>query len=440
MEFKVAMDILFLTDNFPPESLGCANRVYERACYWVKWGHNVTVITSAPNFPEGKLYPGYKNKFYQSENIDGIRVIRVKTYIAPNKGVFRRIADFMSYMMSSFLFGLFQKKPDVIIATSPQFFTAVSGWALSIFKRVPFVFELGDIWPASISAVGAMKKSVLLSMLEKLELFLYRHSNAVIALTHAFKQNLIARGISADKIHVVLNGFDQSRIQKTAKEQQLLKQYDLQDSFIVGYIGTHGMAHALENVLHAAQLLLHEPRIKFMFVGAGARKENLVELAKQSELTNVCFIPSQPKTSIHRFWSLCDVALVHLKNELTFTEVIPSKIFEAMGMALPIVLASPKGEASELLESERAGLWVPAEEPEKLAEAIHQLYQNTELLQQLSCNSHSAAPHYSRELQAQKMLNVLETLKKLPHTPPQTAKPGRSDPERPSQIFHKNNQ
>ena len=165
------MHILFLTDNFPPEGNAPASRTFEHARVWVRLGHKVTVITCAPNFPDGKVFDGYSNDWLNRETMEGIDVIRVKTYITANEGFVKRILDFMSFMVSGFFAGLFVKKPDVVVATSPQFFTAVSVWAVSAFKRKPFVFELRDVWPASITAVGAMKKSLVIRLLEKLEIF-----------------------------------------------------------------------------------------------------------------------------------------------------------------------------------------------------------------------------------------------------------------------------
>jgi colanic acid biosynthesis glycosyl transferase WcaI len=168
------MNILFLSENFTPETNAAATRVHERAVYWAKWGHRVTVLTSAPNFPEGKLFAGYKNHWYRREEIDGITVIRVKTFIAANDGVVLRSLDFVSFMVSSVIAGLFQPRPDVVVATSPQFFTAIAGWALAAIRRLPFVFELGDLWPRSIVAVGAIRVDWIIRLLERVELFLYR--------------------------------------------------------------------------------------------------------------------------------------------------------------------------------------------------------------------------------------------------------------------------
>ena len=162
------MHVLFLTENFPPETNASATRVYERALYWVEWGHRVTVVTCAPNFPRGKLFPGYDNRWYRVAEISGIRVVRVKTFITKNQGVFLRTLDFLSFMASGSAAGLAQERPDVVVATSPQFFAAVAGWLVSAMRGVPFVFELGDLWPASIVAVGAIPGSAPLRWLEKL--------------------------------------------------------------------------------------------------------------------------------------------------------------------------------------------------------------------------------------------------------------------------------
>lgn len=402
------MNILFLADNFPPEKNAQASRVYERAVHWVEWGHQVTVITCAPNFPEGKVYPGYRNRWYQTEEIAGIRVVRVKTFVAANKGAVLRIIDFLSYMITAFVAGLFQRQPDVVVATSPQFFAAVAGWALSRCRRRPFVFELSDLWPDSIVAVGAMRASLPIHLLEKFELFLYRQSAEVVALTNAFKQNLVRRGIPAGKISVVTNGVDLSRFSPRPRDQQLAAEWGIgPDDFVVAYIGTLGMAHGLDNVLDTAQATSN-PRVKFLLVGPGAERDSLIGEAKQRNLSNVIFVPPQPKERMPAFWSLAHVALVHLKNTPLFSTVIPSKIFEAMGMGRPILLVSPKGEAFDIVVSEKVGLWVPPADPSALAEAIEKFASDPEFLRKIASNSAEAAASHSRERQAREMLASLQ--------------------------------
>lgn len=343
------------------------------------------------------------------ETIDQIRVVRVKTFITANKGFFLRILDFISYIFPALVAGLFQRKPDVIVATTPQFFVGITGWLLSTIRRKPFVLEVADIWPASIVGVGAMRESLVIRLLEKIELFLYRRAKAIVVLTEAFKKNLTQRNISPEKITVVINGVDLARYAPVARDETLAAQYQLDaKAFVIGYIGTHGMAHDLKNVLQAAEILSADREIHFLFVGAGAERDALMAYADEKKLTNVKFIPTQSKQVIKNFWSLCHVALVHLKNDPVFAEVIPSKIFEAMGMGLPILLAAPQGEASQIVTSEEIGLWVPAQDPAALSQAVKRLHQQPAQRKQYVEQSLKRVYFYSRERQAKEMLVVIE--------------------------------
>lgn len=402
------MKILFLTENYPPETNAAANRVHERAKFWSDWGHDVTVITCAPNFPKGQIHDGYKNRWYQSESMDGIKVVRVKTFINPNEGVILRMLDFLSFMVTGFFASLVQRRPDVVVATSPQFFTAVAGWMVGVCRRRPFVLELGDIWPASIVAVGAMQDSFLIRLMERLELFLYRRSDAIVALTPSFKKNLVSRGIDGNKISIVINGVDTSRFQRSPRDDALAAEWGIGDSFVIGYIGTHGMAHGLSNVLNAAAHLDDNERVKFLFVGDGAERDDLISQAADRNLDNVLFVSSQPREKMPNIWSVCDVALVHLRDSEVFSEVIPSKIFEAMAMGLPILLVTHKGIASDIVLSIRSGLWVPAERPVDLANLAASLSGRKRLLELLGRNGEKASGRFSRQRQAGEMLQILE--------------------------------
>lgn len=402
------MHILFLTENFPPEVNASATRVSERLPYWVRAGHEVTVVTCFPNFPQGKLYPGWRQRWMQVEEANGVRVVRLRTYISRNEGFLRRTLDFLSFMVAAVLASPRLPCPDVVVATSPQFFAAVGGWMLSRLKRCPFVFELGDLWPASIRAVGVMKSNAFLDLLERLELYLYRQSAAVVALTDAFKRDLVRRGIDPDKIAVVINGVDLPRYAPQAKNPALQRELDTEGRFVVGYIGTHGLAHDLGNVVEAAGLLRGEPEICFLFVGDGAAKRGLVETARSRGLDNVRFVDPRPKDDVPDYWSLCDVALIHLKDDPVFAEVIPSKMFEAMAMGLPLLVVAPVGEATQIVECEQAGVSVCAGRPEALAQAVVRLRDDPATRGRLADSSLAAAPRYSRKRQAEDMLRVLE--------------------------------
>lgn len=401
------MRILFLSDNFPPESNAPATRLWEHATRWVKAGHAVTVITCAPNFPEGHLYDGYQNAWRQVENLQGIRVVRVKTYITANEGFIKRTLDYMSFMLMGFFFGLFERRPDVVIATSPQFFCAVGGWALAVAKWRPFVFELRDLWPASIMAVGAMKKSLLIRFLEQVELFLYRRAKRIISVTESFRKDLINRGITPDKIVVVRNGVDLNRYQPQARDAELVTRYTLQGKFVAGYIGTHGMAHALPKVLEAAELLRERTDIVFFFAGSGAERGTVERLVQEKGLHNVRLIPRQPKEHMPALWSVCDVSLVPLRDNPVFSTVIPSKIFESMGMGVPILMSLPEGEATRIIQADEVGICVPPENPQAMADAIIELADSAETMARYRTNALAAAQNYSRERLAKEMLTLL---------------------------------
>jgi glycosyltransferase involved in cell wall biosynthesis len=406
----MSKNIFFLTDNFPPEHNAAASRVYERGVYWVKKQNQLTVLTSFPNFPEGRVYDGYKNEWFKSESLSGIVIYRVKTLIAPNKKILMRVLDFLSYMVSSFFAGLFliKKEHDVIIATSPQFFTAVSAWALSVLKRKPFIFELGDLWPESIKAVGVMKKNILLSSLEAFELFLYRRATVVVALTEAFKVNLVSRGIDPEKIYVVRNGVDSLTHSPKPRNKILEEQYKLTGKFVVGYIGTHGLAHDLFRAIDAAEKLAAiGSNVVFMFVGSGADKQNLQKYAASKKLQNVIFVDPQPKDQIGNYWGLLSLALVHLKNSTTFSSVIPSKLFESMAYGLPVLMVAPEGEAVDIVRENENGICLTDYDMNVFVNTLVELSQNAGKMKLLSENALSASKKYTRERQANLFLDII---------------------------------
>ena len=222
----------------------------------------------------------------------------------------------------------------------------------------------------------------------------------------ASERNLVGRGIEPRKICVVRNGVDADRYGPRPRHAGLAAEKGLTDKFVLGYIGTHGMAHALNRVVEAATLLQDDDGIRILFAGAGAARDGLIAQAESAGLGNIVFLPMQPKERVPDIWSLCDVALVHLKDDPTFTEVIPSKIFEAMGMGLPILIAAPSGEATEIVASEGAGIVVPPEDPQALADAVRRLRDDDSARGKFAANSIAAAPRYSREKQASEMLAV----------------------------------
>lgn len=407
------MHILFLTDNFPPESNAPASRTFEHCREWVRAGHQVTVITCAPNFPKGKVFDGYSNRLWQREMLAGIRVIRVWSYITANEGFVKRILDYQSFMLSATLAAPFVRGVDVVVGTSPQFFTACAAYFVSRMKRVPFVFELRDMWPESIKAVGAMKDSAAIWILERIEMFLYRKAARIVTVTHAFKDTLVRRGIDGTKVDVVTNGVDLSHFAPQAKDAELVQQLGLQGMFVAGYIGTHGMAHALEALLEAAQTLQKTPgaeNVRLLFLGDGARKQDLATQAQAMGLGNVLFLDSVPKDQVVRYWSLLDVSVIHLRKTDLFTTVIPSKLFECMGMGLP-VLHGVAGESADIVRREQVGEVFESENAQQLVAGLLRMRDQPDTFASYQRNGLAAAKRYDRKNLAQTMLQVLMNLK-----------------------------
>lgn len=399
------MKLLFVTDNFPPEVNAPATRTYEHCREWVRAGVDVTVITCAPNFPEGKLYEGYKNKLISKETIDGIKVIRVWSFITANEGLLKRSLDYMSFAVASFLAGI-TVKSDLIVATSPQFFAALSGRWLSFFKRIPWVMEVRDLWPESIKTVGAMKEGRLLDWFEKLELSLYKSAKRVIPVTESFEKNMISRGVPGEKIKVIKNGANLQLYRNQNTDLDLRSSLGLNGKFTVGYIGTHGLAHKLDFVVKCADQLRNE-EIHFVFVGSGAKKQELMELAKKLGTDNVTFLDSVQKQDVWRYISIMDAMVVPLKKSELFKTVIPSKIFETAAMTTPILLGVD-GEAREIIERYGAGLYFEPENKEEFLTAVRTMREDKYLYAKLQRGCLLLAMDFDRKVLARQMLSELE--------------------------------
>ncbi len=400
------MHVLFLTDNFPPEVNAPASRTFEHCREWVKAGHTVTVVTCAPNFPKGKVFDGYRNKLWQTETVEGIRVIRVWSYITANEGFLRRVLDYQSYMLSAIVASVFVRKVDLIIGTSPQFFTACAAYVVSRYKFRPYIFELRDLWPESIKAVGAMKNERAIRFLEWIEMFLYRKAAKVVSVTRSFKDILVRRGIDGGKIEVITNGVDISQFKPRPKDPELTAKLGMTGKFVAGYIGTHGLAHGLETLLDAAERLRGQDFV-FLFLGDGARKEALKQMAAEKKLDNVVFIDSVPKADVARYWSLLDVSVIHLKKTDLFTTVIPSKLFESMGMGLP-VLHGVEGESADIVREEGAGIPFEPENAEQLCAALVRLKSNPAELEEFRARCLAGAKNFDRTNLALRMMKILE--------------------------------
>ncbi|MBE6298516.1 MAG: glycosyltransferase family 4 protein [Bacteroidales bacterium] len=396
------MKILFLSDNFPPEVNAPATRTLEHCKEWVKAGHEVTVITCHPNYPIGKVYSGYKNSWKSVEEVEGIKVIRVWTYIASNKGFAKRILDYISFSITSFFAGLFLKC-DIIVATSPQFFTALSGRTLHFFKRKPWIMEVRDLWPDSIKSVGAMKDGIVLRYFSKEEMWCYRSAKQIVVVTDTFKEVISGRGIPASKISVIKNGANLNLFTPREKPAHLVEKYGMAGKTVLGYVGTIGMAHKIDFLIDCVKEL---PHCILMIMGDGAEKEAMIEKVKKENVTNVVFIDSVSKEQVPDYVALQDLALVNLRRDPLFTTVIPSKIFETSAMHIPIMLGVD-GEARKLVEQYGAGLYYEPENKASFLEKLNIMLSSKQKYEECQAGCDKLAKAFDRKKLAQEMLEII---------------------------------
>lgn len=386
-------------------------RVYELSKRWVRNGDKVTVLTGFPNHPTGNIPQEYRGYNYLEEEKNGIRVVRTYVYATANKGFTKRILSYLSFMLSSIAQGTKKVgKQDIIIASSPQFFVGVAGYIISRLKKIPFVFEVRDLWPESVVQLGQLKNKFIIRFLEWIEIKLYQKAIHLVGVTDFMEEVFIQKGIPKNKITIIKNGVDLELFCPKNNKSELKKKYGLSYKFIVTYIGTHGLSHALDKVLDTANLLKDEKDIKFLLVGEGAEKENLVKKAKQMGLKNIQFIDQIDKNQLPDYYSLSDVVLVTLRDLPLFRGAIPSKTFEIMAMARPIVL-SVAGELKDLVEKAEAGLYSEPENPVMLKDKILELKNNPKLCKQLGENGRKYVEKYfDRNQLADKYQELLHRL------------------------------
>lgn len=404
------MKILFITDNFPPERNAPAIRTFEHTREWVAAGHEVTVLTCAPNFPKGRVFDGYRNRLFQREEAGRIRVVRVWSYITANEGFVKRSLDYASFMVSAVVASLFLPRPDVVVATSPQFFAALAGWLVAVLRRRPWVFELRDLWPETITAVGAVKSPFVIGVLERLARFLYRRADLMVPVTTSFKKHLEEVGVPPERICVVTNGVNVAEIQAGRIGRETRTRLGVpEDAFVAAYVGTLGMCHGLSTILDGAELVRDDPTLHFLIMGEGAEKEMIVQEARRRGLGNVTIVPGGPREEALNVLHASDVALVMLVASPLFETVIPSKIFEAMALERPIVLGVG-GEARRIVvEDAQCGLSFPPESAEAMVRCVEQIRSDPALRAGLAQRGLAfVKAKFDRRELAAKMLGAIE--------------------------------
>jgi colanic acid biosynthesis glycosyl transferase WcaI len=410
--------ILYVSQYFPPEMGAPAARASELASHWAQAGHEVSVLTGFPNHPTGVVPPEWRGRLRRliyHEKIGGADVFRTWLWPLPNRKAHERMRNYASFCVSAGLRGLAIPRPDVIIASSPQLLVGLSGWWIARARQLPFVFEVRDLWPESLAAVGVGNEaSLLYHALGSVAKFLYQRADRIVVVSPAFKAHLMRHWrVPTERIAVVENGVETDLFAPASAPANLALRRELgaEGKFLVCYIGTMGNAHGLETLLDAAnQLQLQESNAQFLLVGEGAEKERIKTLAQSCSLTNVRFLDQQPREKIPAFISASDACLVLLKKTDVFKTVIPTKMLEFMSCARPVILGVD-GQARQIIEDAGAGLAIEPENPAELVSAIHQLSADRELCTILGQKGREyILGHFSRGRTAEKYIDVLRNL------------------------------
>jgi glycosyltransferase involved in cell wall biosynthesis len=415
------MNILYISQYFPPEACAPAARVDSFSREWVQAGADVRVVTGFPNHPEGVLHPAYRKawkKGFVHEKRAGVEVYRTWLFPSANRKLWGRGANFASFAVSAALAGpCVAPRDGVVIATSPQILVGVSGWVAGALRFLPWVFEVRDLWPESLVGVGqATSDSLLYRNVDRVAHFLYRHATHLVVDGELKRRHLIRQGVDERRISVIRNGIEEDfclppdSANARLARRQLRQELGLRDEFVLLYAGTLGMAHGLETILQAAERLRGRRDIVFFLMGAGAERGQLCELIKGLQLPNARLLEKQPREKIPAFLAAVDACLVPLRDKEVFKSAIPTKMFEAMAAGKPVILGV-EGEAKEILLASQAGLAVRPEDPEAMAAAILKLRNDPSLCQALGRNGRqSVMEKYLRRTEAARYLNLLTEL------------------------------
>ena len=410
------MKILYVSQYFPPEMGAPAARAAELSWHWARMGHEAMVLTGFPNHPTGVVPEDWRSRFHRlryTETCDGVQVIRTWLWPLPNRKAHERIRNYASFCVSAAVSGLALRKPDVVIATSPQLLCALSGWWLAFWKHVPFIFEVRDLWPESLAAVGAGSGGTLLHRtLGGIAGFLYRRAERIVVVSPAFKDHLMRYwNVPAAKISIVENGVETDLFRFDPAATEVRKQQKLEDRFLICYIGTMGNAHGLETLIAAAEELKTSlPNAMFLLIGEGAEKQRIVELAAARGLPNIQFLGQQPRQRIPAYVSAADLCLVMLKKTELFKTVIPTKLLEYMACERAVIVAVD-GQARQIVEEASAGVFVEPENRRALVKAIIELAEDPERRRRMGASGRQYIVNkFSREKTAQDYITVLEAM------------------------------
>lgn len=365
------LKVLFLSMHYRPEP--CDTRTSQLAKAFAAKGHRATALTSFPNYPFGKVYAGYRQKLCKKQEVDGVNLVRVPMVPDHSKSSKKRALSYLSFGASAALIGsLVTRRPDLIWIHHPPLGTGLAGWFLATLKRVPFVYEIHDLWPETLTSTGMIREGRLTGAIRKVCNFLHKRADAVIVTSQGMKVHLERQGLTPEKIHVFPQWADEETYKPVPRGAAFGVEHGLAGKFNVVFAGNIGVAQRLDTVLDAAARLRDLRDVQIVFIGAGVELAGLQQRVQDEGLTNVLFLGHQPPESMPDFYAWADGLLVHLKNDPLFAITIPSKVQTYMACGSPI-LCGVAGDAADLVSSANAGLCFSPEDAEAMAKAIRQL-------------------------------------------------------------------
>ncbi len=374
--------ILLISRYYPPEKAAAAVCVSETAKRLVKLGYQVTVLTTVPNYPTGIVPPEYRGRILQEEMLDGVRVVRVWSYLSANEGFLRRILSQLSFGFLAPLLGWKKVgRPDVIIVGSPPLFNVIAARILASFMRRPFIFWVADLWPESAVQLGVMRNRLFIRLSERLEWTTYKKARLVWVVTERVRDLLIRQGLPPERIFLLTNGVDTVKFHPLPQDQAR-NELGWDGRFTLVYAGNHGLVYGMAAVLEAAEQMLDRANIHFIFLGDGARKAEMLEQARKRNLKNVTFLDPISHDSMHTVFAAADICLIPLSNMPLLETSLPLKMFEIMACARPFILGA-RGIASQIAEEAGAGIVIEPENAQALVSAISHLYEHPEVGEQL---------------------------------------------------------
>jgi len=365
------MRIVLLSQWFAPEPEA---RVTVFARELAERGHQVTVLTGFPNYPQGKLYPGYRIKLWQHESMGNVRVVRMFLYPDHSQSKVKRSLNYLSFAVSAVLQGPVLCGPvDLLWVYHPPLTIGIPAWWISLLRHTPFVYEIQDMWPETVIATGMMKEGISIKLLEYLAAFVYRRAAALTVISSGFKRIMISKGVPEEKISVISNWADEDIFRPVNRDPELGSRYNLAGYFNVLFSGNMGPAQALETVVEAAALLGDLPEVKFTLIGDGLSVDYLKAQVDDKALSNVQFIGRQPMSAMADFYAWADGLLVQLRNDPLFYTTIPSKTLAYLASGRPILCAVP-GDGADVVREANAGLVCQPGDAQALADMVRRLY------------------------------------------------------------------